>query len=241
MITFSKLGQMGRLGNSMFQIAATIGQARKCKAEYLLPKWGYSASFKGPFSQGEVVRGWKSYPEPYFHYQEMICLGDIDLQGYFQSVKYFAHCEDEIREIFSPSKDVETYVSSHTATGSIPGERIGVHIRRGDYLNLSDYHVNLSMEYYTEAIKTWDGPVYVFSDDISWCKENFPADYYSEGDPVQDLFLFASCPRKVMANSSLSWWAAYLGGGEVIAPKQWFGPKLNHNTKDLYLPSWNLK
>jgi hypothetical protein len=236
MITFPLMGKMGRLGNQLWQIAATIGQARKCETEYLLPKWRYSSFFVGHINQGEIPHNWKSYNEPHFHYIPIPCQGDIALQGYFQSIKYWEHCRSEIFRLFEPIDDIKKYVEKLEDP-----DAVAIHIRRGDYLRLSDYHTNLGADYYDSAKEEFKGKYYIFSDDIDWCKKNFPGDYYSSGNEIEDLFLMASCPRKIIANSSLSAWAAILGGGKVIAPKQWFGEKANHNTKDLYLPSWTLK
>ncbi|MFH5955214.1 alpha-1,2-fucosyltransferase, partial [Clostridium perfringens] len=86
----------------------------------------------------------------------------------------------------------------------------------------------------------------IFSDDLEWCKSEFVGDQFhfsEERDPVKDLGNFISCSNHIIANSSFSWWGAWLSpykDKKVIAPRNWFGPKLapTHNTKDLLPPNW---
>jgi len=83
----------------------------------------------------------------------------------------------------------------------------------------------------------------VFSDDIAWCKQNFKGDNieFSERSPVEDLNLQLACEHNIIANSSMSWWGAFLNKNPskiVIAPNKWFGPAQPHNTKDLLPSEW---
>lgn len=222
----------GRLSNNMFQIAAAASQAVKCNLPYRIPSWEYSSEFSTLFPQGELIPIGKMYQEPFFHFNPIPCVGPLLLQGYFQSDKYFN--EELTRNLFRPAKHVEEFITSNKK------EVTGIHIRRGDYLKFPDHHTNLSLEYYKKAMELFPGPYMIFSDDIPWCKENIQVEYYSEASPVEDLFLLASCPRIIMANSSFSWWASYLGQSDTIAPKEWFGSKLKHKTDDLYLPQWKV-
>lgn len=234
MITCNNL--MGRLGNNMFMIAATIGHAVKCGQPFGFPEWKYQKYFKNPLPKMDCNVTY-AYKEKHFHFNNIPCTSNMDLEGYFQSWKYFDHCKHLIRHYFDPVDEIKEWIKAQKGCSFLTG----MHIRRGDYLGLSDYHTNLSLEYYREAMSRFpEAKTIVFSDDIPCCKENFPADYYSEGNEIQDLFLMASCENKIIANSSFSYWAAYLGGGDVVSPRQWFGKKLKetHDTKDLYLPGW---
>jgi len=102
-------------------------------------------------------------------------------------------------------------------------------------LNLGDYHTNLGMEYYGKAIRYFTDRLgrcdfLIFSDDIEWCKDNFLrgeflfSDDVSESDALQKMSL---CGHNIIANSTFSWWGAYLNKNkdkQIIAPKNWFGP-----------------
>jgi len=124
---------------------------------------------------------------------------------------------------------------------------VSVHIRRGDYLKFPDIHPTVSLDYYIKAIsdikKRKDIKcVLVFSDDIQWCKTNFYADMirYAEGlYDYEEMLLMSACTHNIIANSSFSWWGAYLNENPdkiVYAPKIWCGAKANHGWEDIYLP-----
>ena len=128
------------------------------------------------------------------------------------------------------------------------GVLVSLHVRRGDYLNLqlSDTHKNQSQKYYQDAMLKFEGyrPV-VFSDDIEWCKEemawlknNHPDPVFMSYDHFTDLCLMSLCNGHIIANSSFSWWGAWLGGGKTVAPKEWFGPSGPKNWKDVYCEDW---
>jgi hypothetical protein len=245
MITFSKLGKFGRLGNQMFQVASVMGYAHKHKVNYFLPNWSYSKSFDYQFNQ-QPRKCQFVHREPDFTYSTIPYKSSLDLEGYFQSEKYFEGLD--MKEIFKPSKEIETYINEKYGE-VLKGETVSIHVRRGDYLNLSDYHFNLSLEYYNSSISFFrDMPVnwIVFSDDVGWCRENFRMDrtHFVEGNlDVVDMFLMSKCKHNIIANSSFSWWASYLNRNpdkKVIAPKNWFGPLMNKGVEDLYLNNWIL-
>jgi hypothetical protein len=122
---------------------------------------------------------------------------------------------------------------------------ISLHVRRGDYVSNPNHPVQTS-EYYREALSLLpDLPVIIFSDDPSWCnqQEIFSSDRFavSEGNTTDaDLCLMSLCKYHIIANSSFSWWGAWLAKSEkVIAPQNWFGGDCSkNNTKDLYLSDW---
>ena len=106
MITFNQLGRHGEFGNQLFQIAATIGHALKVNDEYIFPKWlgimskdEYSKYFLNPIPENENLKQTKHvWNEPHFQYHEIPNVTDLNLFGYFQSEKYFKHCEDVIKK-----------------------------------------------------------------------------------------------------------------------------------------------
>src|SRR4051812_14455054 len=110
MLTYLNLGNNGRLGNQLFQIAATIGIAMKNDEQYIFKPYGYNKFFKKEIPTGEIIVS-KQYNEPFFHYSDVVAK-DCNLHGYFQSEKYFKHCEDLIREYFSLKPDFETHLKN---------------------------------------------------------------------------------------------------------------------------------
>lgn len=246
-VAFSQLQNLGRLGNQLWQVAATIGYARKHDMDYILPKWKYAYAFKGRFNQAASSPAFLRYNEPNFHYNEIPAFREVDLYGYFQTEKYFKHCELEIRELFEPSDEIQKKINKEYGN-ILKKNTCAIHIRRDDYLKLSNYHTNLSMHYYNNAIAKMKSDWYlVFSDDIEWCKNKIHGDkvvYVNTEDDVLDFFIMSQCKKFVIANSSFSWWASYLSkhpDKEVIAPRkdQWFGKDAKvRSVDDLYLPNW---
>jgi hypothetical protein len=188
------------------------------------------------------------YKEKGFEYDSNINLvGDnTRLQGYFQSEKYFKSIEHFLRTEFTPN-------------GCIFGHRIykdtiSIHIRRGDYVTNSNafkVHGILPLEYYYDAIdiiaSNVKNPVFkIFTEDIAWVKENLKIPYphafvYSSLD-YMDLHHMSLCNHHIIANSSFSWWGAWLCRADdkiVISPKQWFADKdMNAKTNDLIPDGW---
>lgn len=214
-----------------------------------------------------------SVGEPHFHYSEDFCNtcpDNVTLVGYFQSEKYFKEIEDQIRKDFI-FRD-EWLEPCKAFLQEFGGQEIAfLHVRRGDpnlvdrrgfkwaYVNCLDQHPVQSLEYYEEAIKRLPKniPILVFSDSIEWCKEqeffqpdrflfSEPEDKYSDGAliPYMDLCLMSLCDHAIIANSSMSWWGAWLmknSNKKVIAPKMWFGTAYSqHNTKDIYCDNWEI-
>lgn len=262
MITFSQLGNYGRLGNQMFQIATMIGYAKKHNINWAVPQdWEYLNAFYKTFPTHPPHRGseYKHYIEPRFEYTEIPHCDNIDIAGYFQSEKYFEHCKEEVLKQFTMKADYAPW----GCLRDIKDFRIAIHIRRGDYLKTPDFYCQLTPEYYKEGINIIikrkclirsipdiHVKIICFSDDIEWCKQELPkyfkVDYFLEGyTPTEDLFLMSGCDAFVIANSSFSWWGAYLSeqgninkGTTIVAPNNWFMPQTGLTTKDLIPERW---
>jgi glycosyltransferase involved in cell wall biosynthesis len=244
----------GGLGNMLFQIAAGYSLSKKHNTKYLIhPE--HSGTLHGSprkyladiFSKLEVVDSVQSFTtikEQDFGYTPLRIesIGDCILDGHFQSYKYFQDYVEDIRELFAPTQDkVAHLLSKYDIQNSV-----SLHVRRGDYLTLSDYHYNLSLGYYTNAIDYFSGYNFtVFSDDIEWCKNVFTGNNFTfvEGtSDVEDLYLMSLCKHNIIANSTFSWWGAMLNRSidkQVVCPDKWFGP-LNKSlsTLDLYPQEW---
>ena len=265
MLAFNHLGRLGRLGNQMFQYASLRGIARNRGYDFCIPNhnqvvkdpYGFDLKIElfYPFKMLYVLphniklldRGYAPVAEEkHFHFDEILfnmCPDEITLAGFFQSEKYFAHIADEIRVDFS-FKD-EILEPCKEMMGSV-GEAISLHIRRTDYLQ-NPNHTALDLNYYEEALKNFDTslPVIIFSDDIEWCREQeiFSDERFmlsESGDQYVDLCLMSLCKHHIIANSSFSWWGAWLSNSnQVIAPINWFGETCkDKNTKDLIPERW---
>jgi hypothetical protein len=182
-----------------------------------------------------------------FHPAFFQCPDQTYLEGYWQSEKYFKGIETSIREAFVFKKDISDSVS-HLSANMKSVNSVSIHVRRGDYLKLQHVYEVCSADYYLKAVqvlseKVSGSPVlFVFSDDIDWCKENlnFQADLHvvQTGDPYKDLFLMTQCRHHIIANSSYSWWGAWLNAHPdkiVIAPKKWYHHK---QSPDIYPQNW---
>jgi len=137
-----------------------------------------------------------------------------------------------------------------------PGGSVGVHVRRGDYVSdkrTNEFHGCCGTDYYAKALtyvmdRCPDPVFYVFSDDIEWVSAHmtFPGKtVYVKSDPqapAADMHMMSRCSHQIIANSSFSWWGAWLNNDPnkiVVAPRRWFADELhNANTKDLIPESW---
>jgi len=261
----------GRLGNQMFQYAAAAGLAARHRVPVALDMRGAELHGEGiptrvfnldlaqpialpPLKQKSPVRYalWRATgAAPRFRREQGLGYnnaitgwGDGSyLHGYWQSERYFAHIEDQIRAAFtfpafsnSQNAEMADRISADTA--------ISLHVRRGDYLTFAA-HVLCDQAYYEAAlVRVLDGlqgtpTVYVFSDDPQWAKDNLPlpcnkvvVDFNGPDTDFEDMRLMSLCKHNIIGNSSFSWWAAWLNqsaGKRVAGPTKWFGdPKLNN-------------
>jgi len=267
MIGFNFIGRLGRLGNQMFQYAALRGIAHNRDYNFCLPIYqneiddGIGNKLKtelfSVFRMKSITalniqlidKDRPIVSERGFEFDENLfnaCPDWVSLYGFFQSEKYFKNVGDIIRsdfefrsEILDPCQEMIEQVDSP----------ISLHIRRTDYLSNNQNHNNLGLDYYQKALKEFDEDrqVIVFSDDPEWCKkqELFSSDRFlvSENESgYVDMCLMSLCKDHIIANSTFSWWAAWLCENKekrVISPKDWFGPNLkNNNLKDLIPETW---
>ncbi len=163
-----------------------------------------------------------------FHYNKI----DYDpshnyyLGGYWQSEKYFIDIENTIRDNLEPTESIkDKLLSAYPVSNSV-----SIHIRRTDYLALSTIHPVQSISYYEEALSLVKYKnILVFSDDIDWCKQNLKFQnmiFVENNDNIEDMWLMSLCEHNIIANSSFSWWGAWLNKNKnktVIAPSKWFG------------------
>jgi hypothetical protein len=262
MIGFNHLGLLGRLGNQMFQYAALKGIAANNNYTICIPpskgkdEWREHQLFNC-FNLSTINSLNIQYIDPerpivtekFFSFDEDLfnnCPDWVTIQGFFQTEKYFKHIKEDIKKDFSFRQDI--LISSKEAISEL-NDPISLHIRRTDYLT-NPNHSSLSLEYYENALKKFDSDktVIIFSDDPSWAYQQslFSDNRFvvSEGQSnYMDLCLMTLCKGHIIANSSFSWWGAWLSESDkIIAPSGWFdGSNNSHlDIKDLIPSEWEI-
>lgn len=173
------------------------------------------------------------------------------LEGYWQCEKYFWDIREKIISAYS-FPDFSTEQQREDARRIEETCSISVHIRRGDYLNYSYYKDICTMDYYRKAMQYFrehfpgQARFYIFTNDISWAEEHFPETdcYFVKGntgtESFRDMQLMSLCKHNIVANSSFSWWGAWLNQNVdkiVIAPKRWIN-SLPDEQVDIVPESW---
>jgi hypothetical protein len=260
----------GGLGNQLFQYAAARSLADRLGVPLLLDtQWFAGQSLRQPelshfkircdgdmarqagsvrtvidVLSGRLVRQHRNDPVPSLLTRKR----PAHLAGYFQSESYFAANATRLREDvslcapLSPAAEALQRIISAQPT-------VSVHVRRSDYLTAKHLHTFAAVEagYYAKAAAGFAGAAFmVFSDDITWCRDNLrlPGPVtFAEGTPAhEDLMLMAACRHHIIANSTFSWWGAWLNprtDKQVCAPRNWFvTPKLQ--TAQLLCPGFVL-
>jgi len=181
---------------------------------------------------------------------------DAYIDGYWQSENYFIDSALQIRKDFQFAEESD---ASNLAFLSVidSDNSISIHIRRGDYVQddaINQVHGTCSLSYYENAIQFMAGKIsspvfYIFSDDIMWTQQNLSIGYAhhfvdinNQSSAFKDMNLMSHCKHHIIANSSFSWWGAWLNPREdkiVIAPKKWFkNEELNSKTKNITPANW---
>lgn len=258
-VTFSRLGTLGRFCNGCFQIAGTIGIARRNGFDFGFPAWqNYDALNFGetadidvqkyfvnplPLYEGSPLPNWGVA----FGYRpdRIILPHSVDLEGHFQSEKYFSHALDEVKWYFRMID--EPPLNDYCA----------IHWRAGDYGAAptkykpqgNAFHPRMALDYYEPAMSIFPSnqKFLVFSDDIDGAKEMFGDRVeYSEGrNYLEDWKLLKRCRHFIVSNSSYSAMAAILGDAsdkQVVCPTPWFGGPYRGtlDEKDIASENWHL-
>lgn len=176
--------------------------------------------------------------------------GDCYYEGYWQSVQYFTEIKEILRRVYAHSEPND--FNRDLITKLLSENSVGLHVRRGDYLAEPEFNGICNINYYKKGIKEImkDGKkhsFYIFSNDIQWCKQNIAPlvdnckiEYVIENigkNSCWDMFLMQYCKDLIIANSSFSWWGAFLNknANKVIAPYPW----LNRDCDiDIYEDNW---
>jgi hypothetical protein len=248
---------MGQLGNQLFIIAATVSLALDHGATPIFPCLSESQKYDIPFNYERLLHFLPAllpepvsftYREPSFSYKPIPYQPNMKLVGYFQSERYFAHHKREILELFAPPSDVMAYLSLHYADILEHPITVSVHVRFYHEDPTGKAHPTYRRDYFEKAMEYFpkDALFVVFSNRVEECKNllsGLPKNFrFIEGeDHFCDLYLMSLCKHNIVANSSFSWWAAYLNRNpdkQVIAPKFWFNPAYISDTEDLFPEGW---
>lgn len=259
MITFNMMGRYGRMGNQMFQYATLYSIAKTKKYDFGVP---YQVKSENPYQNfclnecfpnltakdSSNVRNHKIAQEREFTYNAGIfgIPDNTDIIGYFQSEKYFKDYRNGILNEFTFSDNIKNKANDIRSITKEPV--ISMHLRLGDYKNLVGKHPVCGVEYYKNALNLMpkDMLIIAFSDEPALAKDVFDSlnrKYFltETNDQYIDMCLMSNCDYHVIANSSFSWWGAWLGNSKkVVAPATWFGdaPEMPKNWSDIYCDGW---
>ena len=178
--------------------------------------------------------------------------GDLYLEGFWQRKNYISSIEKIIRQDFTLKPEFASRLKQDWLNKINNSNSISVHVRRGDYVTnkiTNKLFGVCDLDYYYQGIKLIAAKLknpafFVFSDDLDWCQKNikssFPIHFVTGNKSYEDLILISNCKHNILANSSFSWWSAWLNSNPdkiVIAPKQWFKKKIL-SASDLIPESW---
>jgi GR25 family glycosyltransferase involved in LPS biosynthesis len=258
----------GGLGNQLFQIANGFAYSKRNNKKLLIYSvWNNMSKSRPSYWRSylknldhytihpRIVKKVKSYMEPKFSYNPIpVSNQSITLKGYYQSEKYFEDYKNEIKELFQLPEDLQPNLEN--ILNFKEGICVAVHIRRGDYLKNPNFHICLQKEYYEKAKQVVEEKLgfipnyYYFSDDIEWVKNEFKDDirendkFISNYKDYEEMYIMEKCDHFIVANSSFSWWAAWLSSTQneenkiVIAPDTWFGYSGPQDYQDIYCEKW---
>ena len=239
--------------------AFTINECFATPEEVAILKEPDSGSFKKKLEKllrRPSTRDITHIREKQYHFDpEILTLPEsVYLDGYWQSEKYFLDIAESIKNEFTV-KFPQTDRNRELAQQITSCESVSLHVRRGDYVTdkkTNTIHGTCDLHYYEHCIAHFAREVhhpcfFIFSDDPEWAEKNikppYPVTFISHNGPrknYEDLRLMSQCRHHIIANSSFSWWGAWLGqhqGTISCAPKRWFNSPL-FNTKDILPEAW---
>ena len=206
----------------------------------------YQPSVVQRLSKLFVISSPKIYFEPSINYHpEVLNLkSPVFLRGYFQSYKYYLGRESFVKDLFRFPVEQLDGQNKEILQEIRKVITVSIHVRRGDYVDdkaTRDFHGNCDVDYYLNALSLIASEndnltLVLFSDDSKWVKEKFGylpylkifIDHNNDAESWKDMFLMSCCNHNIIANSSFSWWAAWLNNNPekiVVAPKKWFAKR----------------
>jgi len=169
-------------------------------------------------------------------------------KGYFHSELYHRNQDDYLNSILKPTDEIDRLLKWKYPF-LFKFNCLSMHVRRGDYLSLPNHHPVMDPDYYHRAVKLFSNidKILVITNDIDWCYKNLTDSriIYIEEPDWLSLYIMSYCKNHIIANSSFSWWGARLAeifnknqNINVVYPKKWFGPAINHDLKDMIPGRW---
>lgn len=249
---------MGGLGNQMFQISKSVSESLEhgLQPEFLkdafIPMHGnqptnYLTNIFRNIKFVDFLPPRLRVSEPTWSYTDLNVnyTTPIEFYGYFQSSKNFKGHRDKIRELFSPTDDFKKKIQS-IYPEVFYKRSVSLHVRRGDYLGISDVLPVIDKTYIDECLRQIGeySNIFIFSNDKEWCKENlnYNNSIVVEGlEDYEEIWMMSLCNNNIMSNSSFSWWGSYLNKNinkQVYVPSIWFGPNGEKNYQDIYEDGW---
>lgn len=266
MITFAQLGKYGAIGNQLFQYSALYSIGKINNYQIKIPKTEeyfdegtnrIQHYFLNCFDNisAEILNEedlkyikYKAHDANAISYNKNIFnIPDFTtLEGYFQSYKYFNIFEKTLKKEFKFKQLIKD--SAKKKYNLNYKDFSSVHLRCGDYAHRQDHHPVMNKNYYEKAFNLINESNYlVFSDSIDYAKNIFNEFkhlnfiYIENNHAFEDLYIMSNCKNNILANSSFSWWGAWLNeNNKIIAPKNWLGPAYNGkwNLNDLIPEQW---
>lgn len=250
----------GGLGNQLFQAAHVKAQSIKNNVEAIFTKTlnphsniDYSDNIFRNLKFTEHLTDYRVYSEQNWNNANIQAIFDTNIyfHGYFQSSLNFLGLDDMIRETFSPTKDfIDNIYCKYTKLSL--SNTLSLHIRRGDYLSISNILPVVSKEYIDKCVSDYEyDHIFIFSDDKEWCNKNLN---YKNSTIVtglldyEEMWMMSLCTNHIISNSTFSWWGAWLNNNKksiITAPEIWFGP--HKYTQDIdewyniYEKKWKIK
>jgi hypothetical protein len=243
MVSYVSSHLQGGLGNYLFQIVAAYSISRRDNKELKIDisdiaiihsplelylnnifkniPFGVVNNFEFTHNSNHSPIGFTNIP---------VINGNLKLDGYYQNEKYFKKYRDEILNLFKIDEDTKNYLLEKYSEITFENT-CSIHVRRGNYVERQHFHPLQTVDYYKKSISIIGEETLflIFSDDIEWCKSNLDfiknKIFISENLDYQDLYLMSMCNNNIIANSSFSWWGAWLNNHnnkKVIFPSFWF-------------------
>ena len=243
----------GGLGNQLFQWAAAKNLSIKYNCDLFFDKKYFNSDSNGVVTKWDYEMGNFNNIEIKESRLEVNSLNHIYddftfknipsnsyLDGYWQSEKYFIENQQIIRDFLKIKQNMKKDILKKYPI--LNSDTVSLHIRRGDYVNLQETHPLQTKEYYDNCLNELCEKyinIIILSNDIEWCINNLNyknTTYIQNETNITDLYIMSLCKHNIIANSSFSWWGAWLNENKnkkVFAPKNWFGRESNLNDEDI--------
>ena len=264
-LTYAKIGEHGRLGNQIFQLASTIGIAETNGVKWRFPERITDTAVGELFSlQGNLddalAKTLAQHSEVAETFYDVRLYSDhgqpISLHGYFQWPQYFEHSMDTLRSHLRVNPEL-VYAVHSRYPGLSKQRNVAVHVRRGDHVKFQHIYNLLDWKYYIDALRHVEFEhVYIVSDDKEWCASELATRISTNvtisefSNELLDFALLYMSDAIVISSSSFSWWAGFLKDVHsfsqnhiIVAPKYRYNPSGSHaylNSRSYYPKSWRV-